>query len=156
MKLFGEPLTETTCPGQAPQEPDTHMSYLTAGDLGKECGTNKLPPTGRILERSKRERRLQPTCPTNLPESFYWNPSWLSNPCATRKDSESECLARDNWKLTKLPLNLRLRATWQSSSPGFPYLTILRLGTSSQESLASLALMSPLTIHFKWKIRAHS
>ena len=36
----------------------------------KECRTNKLPLTGRIQERSKGERRLQPICPTKLPESF--------------------------------------------------------------------------------------
>ena len=35
----------------------TCMSYLTTGGPGKECGTNKLPPTGRIQERSKGERR---------------------------------------------------------------------------------------------------
>jgi len=46
------------------------MSYLTTGSPGKECGTNKLPPTGRIQERSKGERRLQSICPPNLPESF--------------------------------------------------------------------------------------
>ena len=37
--------------------------------FSKECRTNRLSPT-RIQETSKRERRLQSTCPTNLPESF--------------------------------------------------------------------------------------
>ena len=27
---------------------------------------------------------------------FHWNPSWLSSVCATRKDPESERLAKDN------------------------------------------------------------
>ena len=48
----------------------TCMSYLTTGSPGKERGTHKLPPTGRIWERSKGERRRQSICPTNLPESF--------------------------------------------------------------------------------------
>ena len=45
------------------------MSYLTAGGPDKEHRTNKLPPTGKIQERSKGERRLQSIHPTNLPES---------------------------------------------------------------------------------------
>ena len=45
------------------------MSYLTTGDPGKEWGTNKLPPMGRIQERSKREKRRQSICPVNLLES---------------------------------------------------------------------------------------
>ena len=65
------------------------MNYLATGSPGKECGTNKLPPTGRIQERSKGERRLQSICPTNLPESFslesifakrctcHWEGFWL-------------------------------------------------------------------------------
>ena len=55
--LLGELLTEITLPGQA------------TGGLGKERGTNKLPPTRKNQERSK-ERRCQSICPANLPESF--------------------------------------------------------------------------------------
>ena len=40
----------------------TCISYLTTGSSGKECGTNKLPPTGRIWERSKEQRRYQFIC----------------------------------------------------------------------------------------------
>ena len=39
------------------------------GAPGKEPGTNKPLPSGRIQERSKEERRHQSICPTNLPES---------------------------------------------------------------------------------------
>ena len=35
-----------------------------------ECRSDKLPPTGRIWEKSKGERRHQPICPTNVPESL--------------------------------------------------------------------------------------
>ena len=48
----------------------TCMSYFTTGGPGKERGTNKLPPMGRIRERSKGEKRHQSICPANLPESF--------------------------------------------------------------------------------------
>ena len=41
------------------------MSCFTTGGPGKELGTNKPPPTGRIQERSKGDA----VCPTNLPES---------------------------------------------------------------------------------------
>ena len=63
----------TTDPNRPPwpgTRATTCMSYLTTGGPGKELGTNKLPPTRRIQERSKGERRCQFICPTNLPESF--------------------------------------------------------------------------------------
>ena len=41
------------------------MSYFTTGGPGKEHGTNKPPPTGRIWERSKGDI----PSPPNLPES---------------------------------------------------------------------------------------
>ena len=46
------------------------MSHITTGGLGKECRTNNLTLSRRLWERSKRERRWQSICPTNLPESF--------------------------------------------------------------------------------------
>ena len=45
------------------------MSYFRAGDPGKKHRINKPPPTRRIWERSKGDRRSQSICPTNLPES---------------------------------------------------------------------------------------
>ena len=54
-------------------------SSLTPGGPGKERGTNKLPPTGRIRGRSKGERRRQCICPTDLPRSSSLNPSWLGD-----------------------------------------------------------------------------
>ena len=56
------------------------------GDPGKQHGTNKPPPTGRVQERSKGDT----TCPTTSQNPSHWCPSWL-----TRKDW-SECLAKDN------------------------------------------------------------
>ena len=59
----------------------TCMSYLSTGGPCKECGTNKLPPTRRIREGSKGERRHQSLCPTNLSESFSLE-SLLAELCA--------------------------------------------------------------------------
>ena len=63
----------------------TCMSYLTTGGPGKEHGTNKLPPTRRIWERSKGERRHQPICPTNLP-GFFSLESILAEPCTRHRE----------------------------------------------------------------------
>ena len=52
------------------------MNYFTIGGL-KEHGTNKLPPTGRVQERSKGDAMH----PTNLPESFSLEPI-LAEQCA--------------------------------------------------------------------------
>ena len=68
------------------------MSCFTAGGPGKEHRTNKPPPTGRIQERSKEDT----TCLTTSQNPSRWHPSWLNKACTTRKDSESEWLAKDN------------------------------------------------------------
>ena len=60
-------------------------SYFMTGDPGKEHGANKPPPTGRIRERSKGERRRQSLCPTNLSES-----SWLESILAERCSRHQE------------------------------------------------------------------
>ena len=62
------------------------------GGPGKEQGTNKPPPTRRVRERSKGDT----TCLTTSQNPSLWHPSWLSDACTTRKDSESEGLAKDN------------------------------------------------------------
>ena len=98
------------------------MSYFTTGGPGKEQGTNKPPPTRRIWERSKGERRHQSTCPANLPES-----SSLESILAERLHAPPERTLSQNdwpettWKWIPSPQNPRLRATRQSSSPGFPH-----------------------------------
>ena len=55
---------------------------------GKEHRTNKPPQIIRVQKRSKWDT----TCLTISQNP----PSWLSNACATRKDSELEWLAKDN------------------------------------------------------------
>ena len=70
------------------------MSYIKTEDPGKEHGINKPLPTRRIWEKAKGDARpyVLPT-PQN---PSHWNLSWLSGTHATRKDAESEWLARDN------------------------------------------------------------
>ena len=69
------------------------MSCFTTGGPGKEHRTNTPPPTGRVRERSKGDT----TCPNTSQNPPLWHPSWLNKACTTRKDSESEWLAKDNF-----------------------------------------------------------
>ena len=68
------------------------MSCFMTGGPGKEHRTNKPPPTRSVRERSEDNT----TCLTTSQNPSCWHPSWLSNACTTRKDSESEWLVRDN------------------------------------------------------------
>ena len=99
------------------------------GGPGKEHGTNKPPPTGRGWESSKGDT----TCLTTSQNPPLWHPSWLNQVCTTRKDSESEWLAKDNPETNPITINLRLRAVWQSCSPGFPHPTALHAGALSHK-----------------------
>ena len=62
------------------------------GDLDKEYGTNKPPPTGRVQERSKGDT----TCLSTSQNPSRYHPSCLSDAYTTRKDSELEWLAKDH------------------------------------------------------------
>ena len=88
------------------------------GGPGKEHGTNKPPPAGRIGKRWKGDA----TCPTMAQDPPRWPPPWLSNVLPPVR-MESEWLSGTTRKGTPSPWNPRRRATWQSSPPGFPYPT---------------------------------
>ena len=115
------------------------------GGAGKEHGTNKPPPTGRIWERSKGDT----TCPTTSQNPPRWHPSWLSNACTTRKDSESEWLAKDNPETNpttikpKTVSHVAEQFSWvplpSCSPPRHPF---------PIKPLALSAHVSPWTIHF--------
>ena len=62
------------------------------GAPGKEHGTKKPPPTRRVQKRSKGNT----TCLTTSQNPSHWHPSWLNKAWTTRKDSESEWLAKDD------------------------------------------------------------
>ena len=110
------------------------------GGPGKERGTNKPPPTGRVQERSKGDTRSLTTS-QNPP---LWPPPWLNKVCTTRKDSESEWLAKDNPETN--PITIKPVAelfSWvplpYCSTPGCPF---------PIKSLALSAHVCPWTIHF--------
>ena len=116
------------------------------GDSDKEYGTNKPPPTGRVRKRSKGDT----TFPTTSQNPSCWHPSWLNKACTTRKDSESEWLAKDNPGINPIAIKPKSVShmaelfSWvplpYCSPPGclFPI-----------KSLALSAHVSPRTIHFR-------
>ena len=119
------------------------MSYFTTGGPGKEYGTNKPPPTWRIQGRSKGD-----TGPYVLPTSqnpSRWNPSWLSDECATRKDPESEWLETNPITIKpETASHVAEQFSWvplpHCSQPGCPF---------PVKSLPLSAHVSPQTIHFQ-------
>ena len=68
------------------------MSCFRTGGPGKEHRTNRPPLTRSVQERSKGDT----TCPTTSQNPSLWRPSWLNKAGTTRKDPESEWLAKDN------------------------------------------------------------
>ena len=121
-------------------------SCFTTGGPAKEHGTNKPPPTGSIRERSKGDTK----CPTTFPNPSFWHPSWLNKACTTRKDPESECLAKDSSEMNSIIIkpetasHVAEQFCWvplpSCSPPGCPF---------PIKSLAFSAHVSPQTIHFR-------
>ena len=115
------------------------------GGSGKEHGTNKPPPTGRIPERSKGDAK----CPTTSQNLSCWHPSWLSHVCAPRKHPESEQLAKDNPETNPITIKAKTvshmseQSSWvplpYCSPPGCPF---------PIKSFALSAHVSPWTVHF--------
>ena len=124
------------------------MSCFTTGGPGKEHGTNKPPSTGRVWERSKWDT----TCLTTSQNLCQWHPSWLNKACTTRKDSESEWLAKDNLETNPITIKPETAShvtelfSWiplpYCSPPGCPF---------PIKSFALSAHVSPRTIHF-WEL----
>ena len=122
------------------------MSCFTTGGPGKEQGTNKPPPIRRVRERSKGDA----TCLTTSQNPPLWHPSWLNKACTTRKDSESEWLAKDNPETNPITIKPKTGShvteqfSWvpipYCSPPGCPFPT---------KSLVLSAHVSPRTIHFR-------
>ena len=112
---------------------------------GKEQETNKLPPIRRVQERLKGDA----TCLTTSHNSSGWHPSWLNNVGATGKDSESECLAKDNSETNPITIkpktvnHMAEQFSWvplpYCFPPGRPF---------PLKFLALSAHVSPWTIHF--------
>ena len=121
------------------------MSYFTSAGAGKEHGTNKPPPTGRIRERSKGDT----TCPATS-QNLCWHPSWLNNACTTRKDSESEWLAKDNPETNPTTIKPETSSHVAEQFSWVPLPSCSPLGHPFPiKSLALSAHVSPWTIHFR-------
>ena len=132
------------CPPWPGKTVATCMSYLKTGGPVKECRTNKLPPTGRTWQRQKgREDTSLRVLPTSQNPS-HWNASWLSSVHTTRKDPESEWLAKVNREANPKTVShmaeqfpqVRLHCC---SLPSCPF---------TMKSLAFSARESPWTIYF--------
>ena len=116
-------------------------SPFTTGGSGKEHGTNKSPPKRRVQERSEGDTM----CPTTS-QNPRWHPPWLSDACATRKDSESESLAKYNPETNNNTLDCKpqgravLPGSFNTPAlPGCPF---------PVKALALSAHVSPQTIRF--------
>ena len=84
----------------------TCMYHLRTGGHGKEHRTKKLPPIGKMCERSKGERRRSYICFINLLESSLESilAEWHMPPEFTRKGPESKWLARDHLETNPIPI----------------------------------------------------
>ena len=122
------------------------MSCFMTGGPGKEQGTNKPPPTRRVQERSKSDT----TCLTTSQNPSCWHPSWMSNACATRKDSESEWLAKDNPETNPIIISPETAShvAEQFSRVPLPYCS-LPGHLFPIKYLAFSVQVSPWTIHFQ-------
>ena len=122
------------------------MSCFMTGGPGKEQGTNKPPPTRRVQKRSKGDT----TCPTTSQNPSLWHPSWLNKACTTRKDSESEWLAKDSPEMN--PITIKPE-TGRHVAEQFSWVLLSYCSlfghTFPIKSLALSAYVSPRTFHFR-------
>ena len=125
------------------------MSYYTSGGPDNENRTNKPPSTGIVQKMSNGDTK----CPTTSQNPPHWHPFWLSNTHTTRRDPESEWLARGN--LETNPVTIKAKTVshvaqqsswipWPSCSPSCPF---------PKMSLTLSAWVSPQAIHFWMLIR---
>ena len=122
------------------------MSCFMTGDPGKEHRTNEPAATRRTRKRSKGDT----TCPTTSQNPSRRHPYWLNKVHTTRKDSESEWLAKDNMETNPITIkpetasHLAEQFSWiplpYCSPPRHPF---------PIKSLALSAHVSPQTIHFR-------
>ena len=113
----------------------------------KEHWTNKPPPTGRFQERSKGDT----TWLTISQNPSLCHPSWLNKACTTRKDSESEWLAKDNPETNPISIKPKTASQFcRAVLPGSLTLLLSPPGCSFPiKSLTLSAHVSPQTIHFR-------
>ena len=91
------------------------MSCFTTGGPGEEQRISLYQPE-EFVKGQKETPPVQPP-PRILLSGIHLG--CLNKAYTTRKDSESEWLAKDNPETN--PITIKLQAMWQSSSPGFPF-----------------------------------
>ena len=121
------------------------MSCFMTGGPDKEQETNKPPPTRRAQERLKGDT----THPTTSQNPSLWHPSWLNKVCTTRKDSESEWLAKDNLETNSITIKPATASHVTEQFSWVPLSYCSPPGCPSPKSLALSAHVSPRTIHFQ-------
>ena len=104
-------------------------------------------------EFGKGQKEREDASPYVLPTSqnpFCWNPSWLSNVHATRKDPESEWLARDNRQTNPITIKPETVSHMAEQFSCVPLPSCSPPGrTFPTKSLALSAHVSPRTIRFQ-------
>ena len=121
------------------------MSCFRTEGPGKEQGTNKPPPTRRVRERSKGDT----TCPITSQNPPLWHPSWLSDACATKKDSELEWLVKYHPETNPITIKPETSSHTAELFSWVPLPYCSPLGCPFPiKSLALSAHVSPQTIHF--------
>ena len=121
------------------------MSCFITGGPGKEHETNEPPPTGRVQERSKGDT----ICRTTSQNPSLWYPSWLNKACTTRKDSESEWLAKGNLGDNPITIKPEIASHVAELFSWVPLPYCSPLGCPFPiKPLALSAHVSPQTIHF--------
>ena len=85
-------------------------------------------------------------CLTTSQNPSCWHPSWLNKACTTRKDSESEGLAKDNPETNAITIKPK---TASHVAKQFPWILLLYCSPPGRPfPVKSLAYVSPQIIHF--------
>ena len=102
------------------------------------------------FRKSRKERILQWYVLPTFQNPPQWNPSCLSDACATRKDPESEWLTRDNPETNSITIKPKTGSHVAEKSSWFPLPCCSPPGRPFPiKSLALLAWLSPQTILFQ-------
>jgi len=115
--------------------------------------SNCPPVKNKIkLKKKKKERGDASSYALRSSQNPLWNPSWLSNACTTRKNPESEWLARDN--LETNPITIKPETASHIAEPSF-WVPLFLPGCSlpghpfAIKFLALSAHVSPRIIYFQ-------
>ena len=122
------------------------MSCFLTGDPDKEYWTNEPLPTWRVQERSKGDTE----CLSTSQNPSRYHPSWLSDACTTRKDSELEWLAKHHPETNPITVKPETARHAAEQFSWVPFLYCSPRGCPFPiKSLALSAHVSPQTIHFR-------